>query len=143
MSAQIQVGSILMENSAATARALAIESEPYTKSWRLLSFHNGRDLDRRVRATSWSFFFLAEAKRGKFLGARSESGMFKVITRILAKSSEQCFNCLEITEILEKCLLGIHYTTIVAHCRHLQPRWHLDDLKQRRTELQSVESAVV
>jgi hypothetical protein len=69
--------------------------------------------------------------------------MFKALTRMLAKSREQCFNCLEVTEILDKRLLGMHYTTIVAHCRHLQPRWRLDDIRQRQTEQQSVESAGV
>src|SRR5437764_10224145 len=139
MNAQIQVGSILVENRAAKVDALAIESEPYVKNWSLLSFLNGRDLDRRVRATNWSFFFLAEAKRGRFFGDRSGTGMFKALTRILAKGRAQSFNCLEVTEILDKHLLGIRYTTIVAHCRHLQPRWRLDDVQQRHMTRERVE----
>src|SRR5581483_1845997 len=86
MSEQFQVGSMLMESGAAHVGDLAIESEPYTKGWSVLSFLNGRDLDRRVRATKWSFFFLAEAKRERFFGERSGSGMSKALTRILAKS---------------------------------------------------------
>jgi hypothetical protein len=62
---------------------------------------------------------------------------------MLAKSREQCFNCLEVTEILDKRLFGIHYTTIIGHSRHLQPRWRLDDIRQRRTEQQPVGSAGV
>jgi hypothetical protein len=143
MRSQIQVGSILIEDRAAKVEALGIESEPYVKNWSLLSFLNGRDLDRRVRATNWSFFFLAEAKRGRFFGDRSGSGMFKALTRILAKGRAQSFNCLEVTEILDKHFLGIHYTTIVAHCRHLQPRWRLDDLQLRQTQQQPVEASSV
>jgi hypothetical protein len=128
MSAQIQVGSMLMEGRAANIEALAIESEPYAKGWSILSFLNGRDLDRRVRATKWSFFFLAEAQRERFFGERSGNGMFKALTRILAKSRKQGFNCLEVTEILDKSFLGIRYTTIVAHSRHLQPPGSLEIL---------------
>ena len=143
MNAQIQVGSILVENRAAKVDALAIESEPYVKNWSLLSFLNGRDLDRRVRATNWSFFFLAEAKRARFFGNKSGTGMFKALTRILAEGRTQSFNCLEVTEILDKHFLGIHYTTIVAHCRHLQPRWRLDDLQLRQKQHQPVTPASI
>ncbi len=128
MSAQIQVGSMLMESGAANVGDLAIESEPYAKGWSVLSFLNGRDLDRRVRGTKWSFFFLAEAQRERFFGERSGSGMIKALTRILAKSRKQGFNCLEVTEILDKNFLGIRYTTIVAHSRHLQPPGRLEIL---------------
>jgi len=134
MSSQVQVGSILVKNQAANVEGLAIESEPYIKNWSLISFLNGRDLDRRVRATNWSFFFLAETKKERFIGERSESGMSKALTRILAKGDEQGFNCLEVTEILDKRFLGIRYTTIVAHCRHLQARGRLDGMRQRRTK---------
>ncbi|HZQ68677.1 MAG TPA: hypothetical protein VFA68_09175 [Terriglobales bacterium] len=129
MSAQIQIGSMLMESRAANGGGLAIESEPFAQGWSVLSFLNGRDLDRRARATKWSFFFLAEAKREMFFGGRSGNGMFKALTRILAKSRSQGFNCLEVTEILDKSFLGIRYTTIVAHSRHLQPPGRIDILR--------------
>lgn len=142
MSSQIQVGSILVADRPSMVRELGIAIEPYAGNWSLVRLLNGRDLDRKVRAAGWNFFFIAGEVRARFFGAASENGVRSALMRIAAKKLEQSFNCLEVTRITGKHFLGVPYSIISAHCRHIQPSWRLDDIQQRRTEEKQAEWAL-
>ena len=45
---------------------------------------------------------------------------------------EQNFNSLEVTAIVAKRFLGVRYTVVTAHSRHLQRSCYLDDTAVRR-----------
>jgi hypothetical protein len=44
---------------------------------------------------------------------------------------EQDFNCLEVTGIVAKRFLGMPYTVVSAHSRHIQQGCELDDVQRR------------
>ena len=139
MKSQVEVGSFLIENRPGMTRTLGIESEPYSGNWNLVLFRNGRDLDNTVRSRGWNSFFMAGELRTKFFGAVSENDVRKALMRIIARKSEQNFNCLEVTGITAKHFLGVAYTVVTAHSRHIQHGWLLDGLGQRRTEQNDAE----
>lgn len=82
---------------------------------------------------------MAGELRTKFFGAVSENDVRKALMRIIARKSEQNFNCLEVTGITAKHFLGVAYTVVTAHSRHIQQGWLLDGLGQRRTEQNDAE----
>ena len=65
----VQVGAILIEESQTITHALGLESEAYSGSWRLIKVLNGFELDRRIRASGWNFFFMATEIKAMFFGA--------------------------------------------------------------------------
>jgi len=141
MDSHIQVGSILIEDRPAMTRTFNLDIEPYARSWSLVRFLKGRGLDRKIRAAGWSFLFMAGEVKVRIWGAASDSHIQTALMRIAQKKRRDCFNCLEVTAIIPKHFLGVPYTTISAHCRHIQPSSRLDSIQQRRTEQREAEWA--
>jgi hypothetical protein len=132
MPATVQVGSILMQKWPVTTQSLGLESEPCSGSWSLVKVLDGFVLDRRVQAAGWNFFFMAGEVKGMFFGALGAKKIQSALRRILEKVSQQNFNSLEVTAIVAKRFLGVRYTVVTAHSRHLQRSCYLDDTGVRR-----------
>jgi hypothetical protein len=142
MTPTIQVGSILIEEqSPRMAKALALETDPYIEHWRVVKTLNGFTLDDKIHAARWNFFFLAEEVKTMFFGAIGATRVRQALKRITRKVSQQNFNSLEVTGIVAKRFLGLPYTTVSAHSRHIQQNCQLDGIEQRRTDQQNADWA--
>jgi hypothetical protein len=53
------------------------------------------------------------------------------VKRLLAQTRLQHFNCLEVSHLLKKHLLGIPYVSIAAHPRHVQEGCQIQTTEQR------------
>jgi hypothetical protein len=67
-----------------------------------------------------------------FLGALGAKKIQNALKRILVKVRRQNFNSLEVTGIAAKRFLGVPYTTVSAHSRHIQQSCYLDGAEARR-----------
>ncbi|HJY83020.1 MAG TPA: hypothetical protein VKK81_18305, partial [Candidatus Binatia bacterium] len=141
MTAQVQVGTILIEDRPLMAQALGIESEPYVGNWSVVGSLNSFALDRKIHAAGWSFFFMAGEVKAKSFGAVGAKNIRKALKRILARVSDCNFNCLEVTGITAKHFVGVPYTTVSANWRHIQQSCLLDDAQHRRADQKSAEWA--
>jgi len=132
MPPSVQVGAILIEPWPAMTKLFGIESEPYAGSWSVVKALNGFALDRKVHAAGWNFFFMAAEFKVMFFGACGADKIHSALTRILGKVRGQDFNCLEVTAIVAKRFLGMPYTIVSAHSRHIQQSVYLDSAKTRK-----------
>jgi hypothetical protein len=133
MTANVQVGTILIEKQPVIAQTLGLECEPYSRSWSVVQGCDGFDLDRKIRAAGWNFFFMAAETKAMFFGALGANKINNALRRILAKVRQENFNCLEVTGIVAKRFLGVPYATVSAHSRHIQQSCLLEGILQRRT----------
>jgi hypothetical protein len=122
----VQVGAILIKEWPLTTQLLGLESEPYSGNWSLVKALDGFALDRKIRASGWNFFFMAEEVRAMFFGALGEKKIQNALRRILGKVKQQHFNGLEVTEIVAKRFLGMPYAIVSAHSRHFQQSCYLN-----------------
>lgn len=129
----IQVGSILIEESPGMTQVLGLESEPYSGNWRLVKVLRGFALDRKIRASGWNFLFMATEVKATIFGALGTNKIQKALKRILEKVEGQHFNSLEVTGIEERRFLGVHYSVVSAHTRHVQQSCYLESAEARRT----------
>ena len=129
----VQVGTILLESQPLMVEALELESEPYSGHWSLIKVLDGFALDHKIRAAGWNFFFMAAEVRAMFFGAIGAEKMRNALRRILGKVRQEHFNALEVTGIVAKRFLGIPYTVVMAHSRHVQRSCSLDSTEARRT----------
>ena len=141
MTARVQVGSILIEDRPGITGTLGIESEPYGGNWSVVRSLNGFDLDRKIRAYGWNVFFIAGEVRTTVFGAVGARTTRKALQRILARTSDKSFNCLEVTGITAKRFVGVPYTSMSANWRHIQQSCNLDDIQRRRTDQKDAEWA--
>jgi hypothetical protein len=127
----IQVGTILMKEWPMMTQLLGLESEPCSANWRQLKAVDGFGLDRKIQAAGWNFFFMAAEVKVMFFGALGAKKVQNALKRILGKLRGQDFNCLEVTGIVAKRFLGMPYTIVSAHSRHIQQGCRLDNLERR------------
>jgi len=128
----VQAGTILIREGLLLPKALNVTSDRYTDHWRLLSAASRLRLDDRIRATGWNFFFLAARTSALVLGSSGIKTTGRALKRLLAKARSQDFNSLEVTAISSSHFLGVPYTTVSAHSRHIQEGCLLASPQERK-----------
>jgi hypothetical protein len=141
MPLDIKVGAILIEDWPMATQFLGLESEPYSEKWSLVKVLDGFALDRKIHAAGWNFFFMATQVKAMFFGALGAKKIQNALKRILGKVKRQHFNALEVTEIVAKRFLGVPYSIVSAHSRHVQQSCYLHNTEARRTSHQDAEWA--
>jgi hypothetical protein len=136
-----KVGAILIEDWPMATQFLGLESQPYSEKWSLVKVLDGFALDRKIHAAGWNFFFMATQVKAMFFGALAAKKIQNALKRILGKVKRQHFNALEVTEIVAKRFLGVPYSIVSAHSRHVQQSCYLDSTEARRTSHQDAEWA--
>lgn len=123
------------------AEVLALQSEPYFEHWSVVKVLDGFTLDNKIRALRWNFFFLAGEVKVMFLGGIDPIKMRRAMQRIARKMKPETFNCLEVTGIVTRRFLGVPYTIVSAHSRHIQQNCQLDDFERRQTDQRNADWA--
>jgi hypothetical protein len=141
MPPNVQVGAILIEDWPLATQCLGLESEPYSGNGSLVKVLDGFALDRKIHAAGWNFFFMATQVKAMFFGALGAEKIQNALKRILRKVKQQHFNGLEVTEIVAKRFLGVPYSIVSAHSRHIQQSCYLDNAEARRTSRRDAEWA--
>jgi hypothetical protein len=122
----VQAGSILVNESQLMPELLGLEIQPYSGNWNLVRTLDGFALDRKIRGAGWNFFFMAAEVKEMFFGALEAKKIEKALRRIFGKVRHQPFNALEVTGIVKKRFLGVPYTIVSAHWRHIQQSCYLN-----------------
>jgi hypothetical protein len=140
MAYEVQVGTILIEENPAMAQSIGLQSEPYSATWGLVKALDGLALDRKIHAAGWNFFFMAAEVKVMFFGAIG-TNVQNALQRILKKLKPLNFNCLQVTGIVAKRFLGVPYTVLSVHPRHIQQGWCLEGVDSRRISRHAAEQA--
>ncbi|MGA9641910.1 MAG: hypothetical protein WBQ72_10970 [Terriglobales bacterium] len=93
---------------------------------------DGIALDDKIHAARWNFLFMADEIKATFFGAVGAGKIQRALQQIARKVKHQNFNCLEVTAIVAKHFLGVPYTTVSAHSRHIQQSYRLDSIETRQ-----------
>ena len=112
---------VLIREGTPLPTELSIESDAFVPGWRLFKIDR-QALTREIERANWNFFYLAGQIRTIVFGRGGVGSLRRAIKRIAAKQESQCFrfNSLEITKITSKWFLGIPFTSVTAHSRHIQ-----------------------
>ena len=124
-----QVGAILIRDGTLLPPSLQFESSPSVPGWKRANGLDGYSLERKIRAAGWTFFCLAGELKATFFGTSKDSRLCTAIIRILKNPTTRKFNSLEIMRVDSNRLLGLPYTTVYAHSRHIQQSMILSGAK--------------
>lgn len=133
MESAVQVGTILIEDRPLILRALDLKSESYAGTWGVLQSLTSTTLDQKVRGAGWNCFFLAAEVKATVFGSLAAKSIRRALQQIFEKVRKPDFNCLEVTRIVENSFLGVPYTTVCAHSRHIQQGYLMDSADKRTT----------
>ena len=128
----IKTGTILIKDGTFLPDTLKVESEPCATGWRLVKNLDGYGLGRKIHEAGWTFFYLAGEIKSTIFGFDGQRAVRRAVKRILANLKPGKFNSLEITRMVSKDFLGVPYTKVYAHPRHVQKSMLLfrDDAQQ-------------
>jgi hypothetical protein len=120
MSANNTAITILIRKNTLLPTGLSVETEDFLPGWRAVKNLDGYGLGRKIEEAKWYFFYLAGDLTEVSLGRKGPGTLRRAVRRILAKRGEGKFNSLEITKAVSKPFLGIPFTSVTAHFRHIQ-----------------------
>lgn len=132
MTTYVQVGTVMIREGFLLPHPLRIETESYSKCWRRLKVTNSLELGESIHGAGWNYFFNAAQIKATYLGWRPGKGADRAFARILLEVRKLSLNSVEITEISRRRFLGIPYTAISAHGRHIQQSQLLQAESERR-----------
>jgi hypothetical protein len=127
MSVKNTSGTVFIRENTLLPTGLAVETELFLPGWRVVRNLDGYGFGRKVEEAKWNFFYLAGDLRTVALGRKELGTLSKVVRRLLGKPGGERFNSLEITKIVSKRFLGIPFTSVTAHFRHIQQEIGLRD----------------
>jgi len=132
MSPTVQAGTILIEDQPLMAQVLGVGCEPYFGDWGVVKGLDSFTLDRKIHAAGWNFFYMAAEVKAMFFGALDAVKIQKALKRIVARVRPENYNALEVTSIVATHFLGVPYTVVSAHSRHIQQSSELFGAEGRR-----------
>jgi hypothetical protein len=127
MSVKNTSGTVFIRENTLLPTGLAVETELFLPGWRVVSNLDGYGLGRKVEEANWNFFYLAGDLKAVTLGRKGPGTLRKVVRRMLGKPGGERFNSLEITKVVSERFLGIPFTRVTAHFRHIQQEIGLQD----------------
>jgi hypothetical protein len=119
MTDQIRVGSMLLEEDTPLPESLVIGAEPYATGWSCIQFSSAQ-LDQELESAGWTFFCRAGPIRTTGFGFDEQSRTDRAVAHGIEAVKREQGNCLEITQIRQRSFVGLRYTSLVAHARHIQ-----------------------
>jgi hypothetical protein len=130
---EILPGTIMMRDGVLLPDSAQIESRKYSNAWRTLTGIDSFDFDQKLSAAGLHLFFLAGKLEVLELG-RGASAVRRGLRRILARVRKLDLNCMQVTEIKPKRILGLPCVAIRANSLHIQAGRMLQSRAQRRAE---------
>jgi hypothetical protein len=120
MAEKINAGTILIKEGTLLPKGLQLESDPYSKGWRLVKSPGSPGIDRKLCEAGWTFFYMAGEVDAMAFGSESDKTTHRAVKKAIAKIKLEKFNCLEISQVAARHFLGLPYVTVAAHPRHIQ-----------------------
>ena len=120
MQKAIGSGTILIKDGTPLPETLRLDGQSFVTDWTQVNDLDGYGLDRRIRESGWTFFYLAGEIKKTIFGLDAQKTVPKAVKGILASLKREKFNSLEITQVVSKHFLGVPCTQVCAHPRHVQ-----------------------
>ncbi len=125
MAQTIEIGTLLIREDTPLPETLPLESDPYSKGWRLVKNLRCSAMDRKLSEMGWTFFYMAGEVNATALGSNSEKTIRRAVKTVMTNMKTDKFNCLEISRVAVKSFLGLPYVTVAGHPRHIQESIYL------------------
>ena len=124
---EIVAGSVLIKSSLRLPQSVRFASKRYG-SWKLLAGVDGFAAERKLSEAGWNFFFVVPEIRRSALSSNRSKALRRALKKIVSATEAQNSNALEIVRVTTQRFLGLHYTKVVAHPRHIKGSSFLRDL---------------
>jgi hypothetical protein len=137
MTDRIRVGTMLIEDGTHTPESLVLGTERYSAGWSSIIKSTSAQLGKELESAGWTFFYMAGEIRTSGFGFNDKSRTDRAVARVIDAVKRQNCNCLEITQMRRRSFLGLPYTSLVAHARHIHRSRSFYDLSNMPGSIRS------
>jgi hypothetical protein len=127
----IEVGTVMVQDGTLLPGGLGLYPRIYSRLWRSFNGWESETADKKLRSVGWNFFYIAEDLRTFVFGHRPGRMRDSGWNRLLDKVRSENFNAMQITAIHTARFLGIPYTVLHSHPRHIQQGGRLGTASER------------
>ena len=120
MSDRVRAGTILIQDGTPTPEGIVVTTQRYSAGWSFIINFTSAQLSREFENAGWTSSYMAGELRTSGFGLTEKSRRDRAVTHLIDAVKRQHCNCLEIDEIRLRSFLGLPYTSVVAHARHIQ-----------------------
>jgi hypothetical protein len=120
MTDRIRAGTMLIADGTHTPESLVVDAESYSAGWSSIMGSTSAQLDKKIETAGWTFFYMAGEIRTSGFGFNDQSRTARAVAHVINAVRRENCNCLEITQMRRRSFLGLSYTSLVAHARHIQ-----------------------
>ncbi len=120
MTERIDIGTMLLKDGTRLPDSLVLCTEQYSPGWSAITGSSSAELDKKIDTAGWTFFYMAGEIHRRGFGLNDQSRTDRALVHVIDAVTSDDFNCLEITQIRRRSFLGLHYTSLIAHARHIQ-----------------------
>jgi hypothetical protein len=120
MTDRIRVGTMLIADGTHTPESLVVDTERYSAGWSSITGSTSVQLGKEIENAGWAFFYMAGEIRTSGFGLSDQSRTARAVAHLINAVRRENCNCLEITQMRRRSVLGLSYTSLVAHARHIQ-----------------------
>jgi hypothetical protein len=137
MTDRIRLGTMLIEDGTHTPESLVVGTEHYSAGWSTIVGSTSAQLGKEIENAGWTFFYMAGEIRTSGFGFNGQSRTARAVAHVINAVRRENCNCLEITQIRQRSFLGLRYTSLVAHARHIQKSRRFQELPNMPTGTRS------
>jgi hypothetical protein len=118
----IKNGTLIIAQGLLLPSACELKTLPLCAGWNTVTNIQAQGLDKRFSEMGWSCFQKSLASTVKVVGFGREPTLIKAFQKIVRHSARVKFNCLEVTEAVQKNFLGFSYVHLSARARNIKQR---------------------
>jgi DDE domain len=120
MTESIRVGTMLLRDGTKIPKGLAVTTERYSAGWSFITRSTSAQLNTEVESVGWTLFYMAGEIHTRSFGFDDLSRTDRAVAKLISAVRRDSCNCLEITALKRGSFLGLPYTSLIAHSRHIQ-----------------------
>jgi hypothetical protein len=120
MTDRIRAGAMRIEDGTVTPKSLAFDTEQYSADRSPIVKPSAAQLDRELQSAEWTFFYMAGTIHVSGFGLNDRSRTDRAVAHAIKAVKLESCNCLGITQVRRGSFLGLPYTSLIAHARHIQ-----------------------
>jgi hypothetical protein len=122
MLASIKNGTLIIADGLALPSACDLKTLPFCTGWRAITNMEAYGVDKRFSEMGWTCFQKAAPGSVNMIGFGNAHTLIKAFKKIVRENGRVKFNCMEITQAVQKTFLGISYVHLAARARNIKQR---------------------
>jgi hypothetical protein len=115
----VRIGTIMVQDNAPMPNSL-VGAQAYSGGWSVVTDPNRSQLGRELEGAGWTVSDTAGEMRTTSFGLNQETVIRNAVVQAIKAAKLWAFNCLEVTEVTRKSLLGMSFIEIAIRGKHIQ-----------------------